>query len=419
MPEKPTIRYLRDRDSEAKVRKKYPTAADILQRNDAFLTGSKEKLVAWVGLAQATKEGALVVLPHGAPEEDPFAIDLMRAIVRFAREFPRAGDAMIEEGATQAALLANLATDFRDFGIYSTRERLRSRHDGKPDWARTIKSEAAFPADNGSPVYTNISTARYSSLETNLISRIQAQVLCEIKEAHDWWLEDYFGNRTLPSRPHPIEWPRKIWPNLLRLARRDLFQSRVVRLVDMLIAYLEDSDETGAGGVVCGISDFHTVWETMLRETLDGVERWNRFLPRPYYVNEDGKKAEAGRMMMDVVVRNGESILIIDAKYYRATSEFDIPKTYDITKQIMYQYAMESTGKITSGNLTNVFAFPAEETGRKPYESVKFFLRSEGLANSLPQIKCQYISVKDVVTAYAARQKMVDQSWLTELCKPQ
>lgn len=415
-----TISFFTDRYPKAELAKKRPDVALSLKKSAATMMENSQALVAWVGVAKADTQDAVVFLPHGAPAEsgarEQFTKSLMRAIVRFAREHSRTGEDRGSESATQAALLAELASDYRDYGLYETREKIRSRHDGKPDWARTVKTEIAFPANSGAPIYSDIVTARFSSFATNIVARVQAAVIDEIAANHGWWLAHYFGARELPRSEPLTQWPRKIWPNMLRLARRDLFQARAVRLVSMLLEYLEGAMETGGGPVVCGVSDFSTIWETMLRETLSGVEpHWNSYLPGPVYLRPDGTGSTAGRMQLDIVVRHNDRLFILDAKYYRATSQAYVPSLSDISKQIMYQKAVESTGVVPANLIANAFLFPAEETQREPYKSIGFFLPDGSPARGFSSVECQYVSMAEVVSAYASRRKVVDQSWLPAL----
>lgn len=381
---------------------------------------NSRELIAWVGVAQAAGENTVFFLPHGAPEEQSarelFAERLMTAIVRFARENSRSGDARETEGATQAALLADLASDYRDHGLYSVREKIRSRHDGKPDWARTVKSGTAFPAANGAPVYCEISSTRYSAFATNIVARIQAHVIAEVGRFHGWWLRPYFGARELPVSDRLNSWPRETWPRLLRMARRDLFQSRAINLVRMLLEYLEQAEQTGEGGVICGISDFSTVWEAMLRDTIHGVENhWNALLPAPWYFRRSGAGEETGRMRTDIIARVEGNLAILDAKYYRAASVRSAPGLSDITKQIFYQQAVESTGEAAGLEIINAFLFPAEETHRDVYQHITVTLPDGSPVSGFPRVKCQYLSMHDVIAAYSRRGLLVEQDWLSGL----
>lgn len=414
------IRYLNDRHIKADLEATLPEVARSLRKRWSVMMESGRETVAWVGIAQAGQSGTYFFLPHGSPSQpddrERFASILMQAIVRFSRENARYGEGRAFASSTFAALLADLAADYRDHGLFATREKLRSRQDGKPDWARTVKTQTAFPSSTGAPVYCEISSLRYSSRSTNIIARIQAHVIAEIHQQHGWWLAAYFGSRDLPLASPGTEWPREHWPSLLRAARRDLYRHRAIHLVGLLLDYLEMKSESGQGDVPCGISDFSTMWEVMLRETIAGVERgWNDWLPRPSYVRPDGTGIAISGMELDIVVRENDYTVILDAKYYLATSKGYLPGTPDISKQLIYQRAVESTGKVSPDKLINAFVFPAEKTGRKPFDTICFFLPDGTATPHFPPVLCQYVSVSDVVTAYAARRKLVDQSWLSEL----
>jgi hypothetical protein len=384
---------------------------------------NSRETVAWVGIARTVGSNATVFLPHGAPtdevERKSFAVNLMKAIVRFSKENSRLGDSREMEGATQAALLSELALDYRDNGLFATREKIRTRDDGKPDWARTLKNGTAFSASNGTTVYCEISTTRYSTFATSLIARVQAHIIQEIAEAHGWWLGQYFGAREIPRGSSVVEWPRQSWSNLLRSVRHNLFQTRAIRLVQMLIDYLEATAETGVGNVICGVSDFSTMWETMLRQTLDGVENgWNERLPGPRYIRPDGRYEDAGRMRLDVIVRKKGRTSILDAKYYRATTSGMAPNLADIMKQIVYQKAFETCMADQDEIIESAFVFPANETHAGQFDRIEFVSRAGVTSEGFPPIYCHYVSTSEIVMAYSARMKLKDQEWVTSLKAP-
>jgi hypothetical protein len=412
-----TITFLPDRFPKAELLQKHPNASNSLAYYSPVMMENRHETVAWVGVAQTQADAALVFLPHGAPEDHAsqmsFAETLMKAIVRFSRENSRQGDSRGEDGATQTALLADFACDFRDHGLYTTREKIRTLNHGKPNWARTIKSNIAFPASDGTLIYCDLSTTRYSTFATSLIAAVQEQIVCEIAKSHGWWLSDYFGEREIPYRLKPIEWPRVSWAGLLKSVRHGLFERRAIGLVQMMLDYLDATAETGVGNIICGVSDFSSMWEAMLRQTLDNVEGgWNELLPSPHYIGVDGKKEEAGRMRLDIVVRDKGQISILDAKYYRATSVKLAPSLADITK-IVYQHALETCIDLEQEAVKSAFVFPARETVQAPFERLDFISRKGHVSSVFPVIYCHYVSMGLVVSAYATRAKLKDQTWLT------
>lgn len=414
--------FLTDRFSKSELIRLYPDVARSLSDRWTVMMENANETVAWVGVAYAGRGKTAFFLPHGAPSGDgertDFAKSVMQAIVRFAKDYGRQGEGRSFASASSAALMADIASDFRDNGLYAVRERIRSRHDGRPDWARTVKNSVAYPGRNGAPVYCEIASTRSFSDATNVVARIQEQVLAEIARHHRWWLGSYFGDRETP-RPPPAPWPRSIWGRLLKSARRELYQVRAIRLVDMLDAYLTEEGETGSGGVICGVSDFSTVWEVMLRETLSGVESgWNSLLPRPVYRGPEDLRYKTDGMEIDVVVRHGEHLFILDAKYYRGGADGSVPGVADISKQIIYQRAVESTGRVASGSIVNAFIFPGETTARSPFSVITFDLPDGSLATDFPRVCCQYVSVGEVIRAYAAREGLAEQGWLGSLAGP-
>lgn len=415
------IEFLPDRTVKNELERLHPEVTKALTSRWPAMMENGHETVAFVGIAKAHGVGTIFFLPHGSPTEEASRLDLasrlMRAIVRFSGENRRDGEDRERESTTLAALLAALANDFRDHGLFSTREKQRTVREGKPDWARTVKTQTAFPASNGSPVYCQISSVRYSSLATNTVARIQEQIIAEIGRTHGWWLSPYFGKREIPRPPSLTEWPREHWARLLKQARRSLYESRAISLVGMLLAYLEQSAETGTGEVYCGISDFSSLWEAMLRETIPHVDRaWNRRLPAPAYFRVGNEPEKIRGMEMDIVADCGEFTVILDAKYYRATSTGYSPRVQDISKQFVYQKAVEATGRVAPGRIVNAFVFPAKKTSREPFEKIEFMLPHGSAAPGFSPVLCQYVCVGDVVEAYINRQKLKNDAWLPALC---
>jgi hypothetical protein len=417
------ITYLRDRHSKADLEIEYPEVARSLRARWSLMMENKKELVAWVGIARACGNDSVVFLPHGGPARNEFASRLMSAIVRFARENRRSGEALHDNGPNQAALLADLAADFRDHGIYFERERVRTRNSGKPDWGRTARQTMAFPDSDDRPIYLEIATTRPATATTNVIATIQRDVISELARDHGWWLRDHLGSRELPRPVRAIPWPRHIWPALLRSARRGLYQERAIRLVRMLLAYLEIDEKTGDGGVICGVSDFSTMWEAMLRDVLPRVDtRWNDELPGPYYFKTAGAPEASGRMQMDIVVRHDRRLLVIDAKYYRATSVGLAPGWADIVKQLYYVKALETVRSARNMKIGTAFIFPGIRTEAAPFDRVEMLGRGGETLDAFPSIACQYLGMDDVVTAYARRSKLCSTPWLgalLERCGPQ
>lgn len=402
---------LPDRLPKKILYERYPKVAENLTRLSATMMENKAELVAWVGIGLVSGDSSYVFLPHGASDDPKLSKELMKAIVRFAHEYGRSGESSEEQGLHQAALLADLSMDYRDHGLFASRQRARVRNAGKPDWGRTIKRETAFGTTGSNLVYLDFAGTKPKIETDNIVSLIQAQVIREIAGNHAWWLRDFLGSRELPEAVL-VPWPRATWKQKLRVALRGLYQDREINLVQMLLSYLEAEENSGSGQVVCGISDFSMMWEGMLRSVLFDVDSsWNARLPGPHYFPDNGVGVAAGRMAMDVVLRRGDKILILDAKYYRADHIGFVPGAADIVKQIFYRKAVvaipESKGMIVG----NAFVFPAKQTGSGAFSHIDMLLPSGQRVDDFETVSCYYVSTEEVICAYAGRRRIIIDGW--------
>jgi 5-methylcytosine-specific restriction endonuclease McrBC regulatory subunit McrC len=118
-------------------------------------------------------------------------------------------------------------------------------------------------------------------------------------------------------------------------------------LAEYLRYYLKDTRKSSDVAFVFGVDDFHTVWETMLRETLlrspnDTRRQWNAALPRPVYfhLNSNKRDSRSRGMQTDIILEDETGYTIVDAKYYKAKSVETAPGWPDIAKQIFYEKAL-------------------------------------------------------------------------------
>lgn len=408
------ITFLPDRYPKIALKERYPAVHRCLEEK-GILEG-KHELVRFVGIANAGPDECVFFTPHGAPDDRDsegvgFARTLMAAVTKFAREYSRSGEDNSEEPSlSYAALIASIAEDYRDHGIFSERLRTQSINSGKPDWRATLRRQLPLLANSGGPVFTDIRTVRPFTSSDNILAILQAEVVREIHERHGWWLEHSFGTRPVPSASNPPRWPREIWAVMLRRFRQNLFADRPLVLSALLEAYLDHNPSSDQGATVCGIPDFSTVWEAMLRRVLPGVEEgWNARLPAPYYMKDDGVIEAAGRMEMDIVVRTGDRLVIVDAKYYPATGVRSAPGWPDIVKQIYYAEAMATIPEGPGPDrIDNCFVFPARDSGAvgKLANVAMYDNHRKHLARFGP-VRCHYAGMRDVADAYC-HGRMID-----------
>jgi len=415
--------FFSDRDPVSHL-ERHADAVVLAMRKWGIGLVDKRDRVHFCGLMHHPEEGAVVFLPREAKTGN-IGIDLetaslsMRALARFGadtskRSFVNDGE---EGNPGVLSVIKQLSDDFRDRGLFSERIRRQTRNSGKPNWTRTVTHEIAMPCHKGHPVFTDIRTTSTVSSSDALLAQIHAAVIREIHSAHAWWLSGTSSRRQeLLSCLRP-PYPRASWASKLDALLPSLYSARSVFLAEYLRFYLRDTRKSSDGAFVFGVSDFHTVWETMLRETLarspnDTRRQWNAELPRPVYIHRNkGKHDPRSRgMQTDIILEDKAGYTIVDAKYYVAKSAETAPGWPDIAKQIFYEKALreivDKEGKPASV-VRNIFAFPSREGDGPLISSEIRHADGSSTTDIFPLIACAYVAVRDVLACYVAGSKRI------------
>jgi hypothetical protein len=404
---------LQDRTDLSQVADEHPELVSELRSTRIGIKAGRSALQ-FCGLVDVSEERSFVFLPRksytGIVEQDLKTARLtMRALARFGQDMTdRPGVSTGGEGDTgRLAVVADLAKDFLLYGIFSERSRHRSRTSGKPDWPRTVVREQSYVGSDGSVVYQDIRTTRTKDSHHSLLAQVQAAVMLEIIRQHGWWINWLTGREDELKRYTQPRLQRALWATHLRLLLPELYASRAILLANWLISYLANNSALRTGETYYGVEDFHTVWEHMLRQVLNGVESgWNSRLPRPAYRRNDGKFSVQDRgLQTDLVLRDPSGTLhVVDAKYYDATYIGNAPGLPDIIKQFFYDIALSS---IASGEkVKGCFLFPSRTGEAGVFNSVVMYHRDGSVASEFPTIDCRYIDMVNVLRAYTEGRKI-------------
>ncbi len=411
MPDEP--RVLQDRVAVRYLEDRYQRLTSELRRQDQGKT-LKNETVHFCGLACTSSSESYIFAPRktlgdSATENQRIARTTMRVLARYGQETrDRQGLSSAEDGnAGLISTIQDLDDDFRRFGVFAERVRYATKNSGKANWPRTAARELPLVSGNGNIVYPNIRTSRTSNAHESVLARVQVGVLIEIAEHHGWWLDGLQGRVAALKAYASPNFPRLLWAQKLRSLLPNLFAQRAIRLAHSLISYLDEDPRQNNGTTLYGINDFHAVWERMLREVLPGVEvGWNSRLPKPAYRQaSNGRLVVQGRgMQTDIVIRDGDTLKVVDAKYYDATALSNSPGWPDIVKQLFYHLALASVaGGVTR---TGSFVFPARNHDEGPFTQVCVVGKGHEPAAGFPSINCVYLSVIEVMQAYLGRRKL-------------
>lgn len=409
--------FLSDRDPLV-VLERQADAVISMMRQWGIGKVDEKSTVHFCGLIHNSELGTVAFLPReaitGEASQDLETAALtMWALARFGSETSNRDLEDDGEAGNLGTLsvIKRLSDDFRDHGLFTERLRFQTRNSGKPDWTRTVKREIAIPNHNGQPIFPDIRTSRQARSSDALLAQIQAAVIREIHSAHAWWLSDgTYGKQELMAVPKP-PFPRSTWSSKLDALLPTLYSARAVFLAEYLGFYLRETRASDSGSFVFGISDFHTVWETILRETIvrspsDSKRNWNSLLPKPVYVLKVDGSREARRrgMQTDIILEHASGYTIVDAKYYSAISAESAPGWPDIAKQMFYEMALreivdDSTSDIRV-EIQNVFVFPGKKSEGPLIQAE--IRKSDGTSASaaFSPIVCTYVSVKEALDCY-------------------
>jgi len=380
----------------------------------------KKETIHFCGLIHHPEEGAVVFLPREAKTGDPVtdmktASLTMQSLARFGVETSKRDFAYDGDVGNPGALsvIKRLADDFQNHGLFSQRIRQRTMNSGKPDWMNTVQREIALPGHKGQPIFTNIRSSRPTRSSDALLSQIQAAVIREIHLAHAWWLTGTSHRREELSSCQRPPFPRTTWALKLETMLPSLYSVRSIFIAKYLAFYLRKTRASTTGSFVFGIEDFHTVWETMLRETITRDpsktrRNWNSILPKPVYsYNKSTENQSRTRgMQIDIILEDKKGYSIIDAKYYGARSADSAPGWPDIAKQMLYEKALlEVLGKegLLPARIDNFFVFPKNADNQLLTKVEMKHEDGSNVSDAFPTIGCLYVSMQDCLHHYSSK----------------
>ena len=365
--------------------------------------------VRFVGVLATPGGRNYAFLPKGGSRNCPAAaLDVARmsmwvtvAYLRFNR---RCGRMPAGAGKETLELAAEIADDFLENGLLGVRDTRHGRHRGKPDWAATLAKDTPHIDRKGRPAFATIRTrSSYDDDEVD-VSEIHASVIRDVLRTHAWWLG--VSMSVIPGGPDGGRSLAEAF-DIVESARARSWSSEERRTMDLVEDYLRGGTSGSPNGGHCvGIVDFSAVWEWMLAKVLRNNESsWSKRLPRIAYSTRDGHVVEAGGMRPDIILKNGDELKLVDAKYYAASGADDMPGRNDIRKQHDYMHGLkEIAGK--DFRLSNHFAFPSVRDGDGEIREI-FHRSADGtVSDCSAPIQCAYVSVEAVMRAVMAGRKI-------------
>jgi hypothetical protein len=346
-------------------------------------------------------------------QEKPFRCSsiLMQALLKFAEnsatgvENPE--DGQTSQGFEKLKLLKLLIQDFKQHGLFKFEEVRTKKNIGKTDWKSTISRSTAFPDRAKTPIYLDV-YGKKKSIASNEITKIHAEVLREIFEQYGFI---FSSKESLP--PTLKQYPASMLSvkskiSLLENEIRNHYADQKTTLFKALIHYLNEHKGNQNSNNIIGVTKFHVAWEQMLYEILPNVIDINSRLPKPVFIDYADKQVVAKKfgMRTDIVIENNafKTLIVLDAKYYEATSTDNSPGWSDLVKQFFYEKALAEMPDFSGYTFKNGLIFPGE---KQIFKTIKMRDQSSGkdLDHQFPPIECIYINPYTVLEKYINQEK--------------
>ncbi|MDQ1886228.1 LlaJI family restriction endonuclease [Aeromonas salmonicida] len=308
----------------------------------------------------------------------------------------------------QLLLYKNIIDNYIEYGLFRSGVKLSKRNGtGKVDWGETIKKLPYITSHKQQVVYSEFVTENFSYSSETIIANIHAAIINEIDKKYGWWFTDITSGRIASELRfyHFNGEDKRMLSNILKKELRGTFNERLIRLLKNLISYLEyDSATFGKGIEICGISKFELLWERMLLEVLKPTAvDLKAMLPVPAYRTSSGKlsllKSKKGRI--DIIIKEGGVVEIIDAKYYNAYDVRCSPGWSDLVKQFLYEKLVSSIdNKLSIGSF---FVLPNANNADRPEQGLIARVQDEMveiLSDIFPPVNCIYVCPQELIYNY-------------------
>lgn len=244
-----------------------------------------------------------------------------------------------------------IINDYLSNGLFSLSEkRYEINGNGKVNWDKTIKSELPFVRKNKF-IYLNL-IINQNANANSIISKIHEKIVLEIINKFGWFMDI-----NIPDRESLLHLTKDQEIFLLEKELKETFKSREIKLIQNLIIYLKDTEKIGST-VVLLTPFFYNIWEEMLKSAFNHDDKLSEETPRPYWKLNNSSNRIYTRQIPDILISEGDTLYIIDAKYYSILSRNikKFPGWESIVKQIYYNLSLNQIG---FSSIRNIFIMPA------------------------------------------------------------
>lgn len=265
---------------------------------------------------------------------------------------------------------------------------------GKTDWKKTLNNTEPIYL-RGKIIYNELYT-RSNVREENIITLIQKHCLSVSTKILGWLYGiDYKQTEEINLSTN----------EMLYYLNKELYsinednKKNIIKEMINLISGTNTSNILQNKEVAIGRYHFDKVWEKILKKELFLSFNEYKCLPNTYYIDSNGNKITNSDLYPDMIIKEKDTIIIIDAKYYQSNT---LPASSDICKQLFYaQYIKHKNKKC---KMINMFILP--KSLEKEYEYYGY--ASTNHSKKEEKILTYYLDTKSVLKDNLAIYKLIN-----------
>ena len=241
--------------------------------------------------------------------------------------------------------------DWKHNGYYKESESsYHSSLNGKVHWGRTIKIKKPLISGN-SPVYLDF-IVKKSEIKENILTEIHKYCVLKAYEI--------IGFLFLPIYPEipKIVADNKLFISVVKAKLSSVFQQKEYILFHNILSILESLDNIKKDDIYTfGTNSFEVIWEKLI-DDMYGIKKITGFYPETTWYLTSGKSFRNMPLRPDTIMKYGEKIYIIDAKYYQfGINNYGLPDSSSVAKQIIYGDYVDKKFK-SQKKVFNIFILP-------------------------------------------------------------
>lgn len=295
--------------------------------------------------------------------------------------------------------------DYQRYGLFtSTEAYIARKSSGNILWNRVIRNSLPLPDNAGRPIYTELYVRKHNYFSSNEITQIHAAIIARLDPLFGWYYSD--AAKIAPELEGvrmPCSDTRAI--ALVKRELRATFSDRQIRLLRNILSILENAVSNDIRNkFFTGITGFAHIWEEMCAKLYgDQQDEFRGLIPYPAYV-EDGVviPAERNRQRMDIIISEGNSVSVLDAKYY--DMDRTRPQWSDLVKQ--FYYAKSLIAVMPDKKVSNFLVCPLPRCTNRPRAEAAVVVSPkdrERLDDIFPPVSIRYHDILEVMESYCRR----------------